>query len=298
MRFSVIIACYNAADTLGVQLEALTRQTHRGPFEVLVCDNGSTDGSREVAESYRYRLPGLRVLDASAERGAGSARNVGARASSAPWLAFCDADDEVADTWMAALARGLRRHAFVAGRFEATRLNAPSVLRSRALQQDGGLQTSPFGPDLPHAGAGNMGVHRETFLGIGGFDPSVGCLEDTDLCWRLQQSGTELVFLPEAVVHVRLRSTLRAIWAQARGYGAACALLEHRFGSGSASAAAPSRRRRPLRRMLAFARGQHSLGGLLWQLGWHAGHRSFEPGDAVTLPVAESPGLRHAGQAG
>lgn len=307
MRFSVIIACYNATSTLGRQLEALSRQSHRGPFEVLVCDNGSTDGSRELAESFRYKLPGLRVLDASARRGAGYARNVGARASTAPWLAFCDADDEVAEGWLAALATGLRRHDFVAGRFESNRLNRPSVLRSRALQQDGGLQTSPYGPGLPHAGAGNMAVHRETFLAVGGFDPGVGCLEDTDLCWRLQLAGTELVFLPEAVVHVRLRSTLRAMWAQGRSYGAASALLEHRFRNEPGLGAGNASRRRLGRRAVAFARGQRSLGGVLWQLGWHAGHRRFSPGDAVVLavpepvtgpagdPVADGSGLRHAG---
>ena len=67
-RVSVVIPCLNAAATLGAQLDALGRQTWQGDVEVLVGDNGSTDGSVELAESFRDRLPGLRVVSA-ADRG-------------------------------------------------------------------------------------------------------------------------------------------------------------------------------------------------------------------------------------
>ena len=60
---SVVIPCLNGAATLGVQLAALARQEWSEPWEVLLADNGSTDGSAELALGYRDRLPGVRVVD-------------------------------------------------------------------------------------------------------------------------------------------------------------------------------------------------------------------------------------------
>jgi GT2 family glycosyltransferase len=268
---SVVIACRNAASTLAVQLEALAAQDCPVPWDVVISDNGSTDASVAVAQGYSRRLPGLRIVDSSHRRGAGYARNVGAQATDAALLAFCDADDEVAPGWLAALVAALGSETFVAGRFESTRLNDARVLRSRSLAQHDGLQRSPFGPDLPHAGAGNLGIRRPAFFSVAGFDPTVGHLEDTDLCWRIQLTGVPLVFCPEAVVHVRLRNSLRTMWAQGRLYGAASALLERRYHR---TVTIPATTRPTAASLLSLVRAQHSLGGLLWTLGWHVGHRS------------------------
>jgi GT2 family glycosyltransferase len=279
---SVVIACRNAASTLAVQLEALAGQECPVPWNVVISDNGSTDGSVALAERYASRLPGLTIVDSSQRKGAGHARNVGAQATDAPLLVFCDADDEVAPGWLAALVAALRAEAFVAGRFESTKLNDARVLRSRSLQQDDGLQCSPFGPDLPHAGGGNLGIRRTAFLSVGGFDVEVGYLEDTDLCWRIQLSGIRLVFCDQAVVHVRLRTSLRTMWTQGRLYGAAAALLERRYQRTALLGAAPrlpdSVSRITPGSLLSLIRAQRSLGGLLWTLGWHVGHRSSSAG--------------------
>jgi glycosyltransferase involved in cell wall biosynthesis len=53
LRLSVVIPCLNAAATIGVQLEALAGQSWEGEWEVVVADNGSTDGSQAIVESYR-----------------------------------------------------------------------------------------------------------------------------------------------------------------------------------------------------------------------------------------------------
>jgi glycosyltransferase involved in cell wall biosynthesis len=275
---SVVIACRNAEATLGVQLEALAREPRHAEWDVLLCDNGSTDGTVALAESYRRLLPNLRVVTAGERPGPAHARNVGAASTDAPWLAFVDADDEIAPGWVAAMFAALDRHAFVAGSFEARRLNSAAVVRSRPLQQADGLQDSGIGPRLPHAGAGNLGIHREAFEAVGGFDADLGCLEDTDFCWRVQLSGVPLVFWRDAVVHVRLRSTIRRMWAQGRAYGAATAELERRYaavtaadlpagGSPAATPAGPAHPLSELARML-------TPGALIWRTGWHVGHRS------------------------
>jgi glycosyltransferase involved in cell wall biosynthesis len=227
-QLSVIIACRDAQDVLGVQLAALARQESPVPWEVLICDNGSTDRTVALAETWADRLP-LRVVDASGIAGAGPARNAGVQEARGQWLAFCDADDEVGEGWLVAVCTALAEHPFVAGRFEGTRLNSARTLRSRQLDQQSDLQRSSPAVGLPHAGAGNLAMHRSVFLEVGGFDPAVRYLQDTDLCWRVQLAGYPLVFVPEMEVHVRLRSTLRTMYRQGRNYGASQASLERRY---------------------------------------------------------------------
>lgn len=227
-RLSVVIACRDAQDVLGIQLAALARQECPVPWEVLICDNGSTDGTVALAQSWADRLP-LRIVDASGIAGAGPARNAGVKESRGEWIGFCDADDEVGEGWLQALCAALTDHQFVAGCFEGTRLNSPRTLRSRTLDQQDALQFSSPQVGLPHAGAGNLGIHRAVFEAVEGFDPKVRYLQDTDLCWRVQLAGHRLVFVPDLVVHVRLRSTLRGMYRQGRNYGASQASLERRY---------------------------------------------------------------------
>jgi glycosyltransferase involved in cell wall biosynthesis len=312
---SVIIACLNAEDVLNDQLTALAGQVCPVPWELLICDNGSTDGTVALAERWADRLP-LRVLDASAVHGSGPARNAGAAAASGEWLGFCDADDEVGPGWLAALCRALTDHVMVAGPFEDARLNSDRVRRSRPNSQQHGLQYLTPGIGLPHAGAGNLGIRRAVFLEVGGFDPEVRYLQDTDLCWRIQLAGHDLTFVPDMLVHVRLRSTFRGMYRQGRNFGVSQAILEHRYadtarelaagrsgaldreGPDTADAAAgtaaagtaaspgtaadaeglPDRPRTGvLRRGARLAtwvlRNRVGLGGQVWQLGWHLGHR-------------------------
>jgi hypothetical protein len=282
IRLSVIIACLDAEATIAAQLDALSAESSPVGWEVLLCDNGSTDRTLAVVETYRGRLP-LQVIDARARRGAGAARNQGAAQARGDWLAFCDADDVVGTGWVAAMAAALDAHAFVAGRFEAQLLNDRRTLRSRSLDQQDGLQHSPTGAGLPHAGAGNMGIHRELFLSVGGFDPSVPSLEDTDLSWRVQRTGVVLHYVREAVVHVRLRSSLSTMYRQGREYGSAHALLEKRYATTAQVVVDDSTHHR----QVVASTGGHgfralakawvgrrpSLGRVIWQLGWHRGYR-------------------------
>ena len=273
IRLSVLIACLNAQETLGDQLEALAGQPCPVPWELLVCDNGSTDGTAAVVERYADRLP-VRLVDAGARRGAAAARNVGARLARGEWLAFCDADDVVAEDWLATVCAALTDHRFVAGRFDGERLNTARARRSRPLDQQTGLQGGSDGT-LPHAGAGNMGIHRAVFLAVGGFDPAVPCLEDTDLCWRVQRTGVELVFVPRLVVHVRLRATWQAMYRQGVDYGRAHADLQSRHAlspSAAPDAAVAAGVIRRLRGLVAAWFGTPpSLARFVWQWGWHRG---------------------------
>jgi glycosyltransferase involved in cell wall biosynthesis len=231
VRLSIIIPCYNAATTLGEQLAALANQTWEQPWEVIVADNGSHDDSRRVAADFLIRMPHLRIVDAGARRGGAFARNEGARHARGTALAFVDADDVVAPGWVAAIGQALDRHPFVASRFDIERLNQHSWLsRTRRNPQADGLQCVSYPPYLPHAGGSGLAIERKLHEQVGGFDETLPRLMDTDYCFRVQlQCQVPLTFVPEALVYVRYRDTLRGMLRQTRERAIANVALARRY---------------------------------------------------------------------
>jgi glycosyltransferase involved in cell wall biosynthesis len=217
MQLSVVIPCLNGAGTIGVQLDALANQQWEKPWEIIVADNGSTDDSRTIVESYRDRLPNLRTVDASARRGQPYALNCGAAAATGIALAFCDADDEVAPGWVAAMGEALLNYDCVACRIDFKKLNPPwaQAIFQRHAQQHGQLLKAPFPPYLRHAGGGTLGVKKSLHEVVGGFDEALPYHHDTEFCFKVQLMGVELHYVSEAVVHVRCRDTLRGLLRQA-----------------------------------------------------------------------------------
>lgn len=222
-----MIPVRDAADVLVGQLGALAAQQVDEPWEVVVADNGSLDDLVGVVEAWRARLPRLRVVDASARAGVNHARNVGARAARGDRILFCDADDEVAPTWVADMGSALRECAAVGGRLDRRRLT-PTATRRAALEVTTDLV--PWPGFWPFASGANCGVRADVFVEMGGYDESYrGGGDDVDFSWRLRERGHELRFLGEAVVHYRERVGWRAAARQAYGYGRQDPRLYRRF---------------------------------------------------------------------
>jgi glycosyltransferase involved in cell wall biosynthesis len=274
----VVIPCRDAAAVLAEQLGALAEQTWRGPWEVLVADNGSRDETTAVVREFESRLP-LRVVDASARRGQGFARNAGAAASRGETILFCDADDVVAPEYVEAMARCLAAPgaALAAPRFDFERLNPAWIAASRENAQATGLQPYTEPPYLPHAGGSGLGVRREAHRALGGFDEGMAALEDTDYCWRAQGAGLAFRFCPDAVVHVRLRHDLGGVFRQALSYGRHNVRMYARYRDDRALAMPRLSRWRGLAKLGKLAFGLPRLasrsGRARWvsQLGWRLG---------------------------
>jgi len=223
---SVVIPVRNGAELLPVQLRALAAQEFDHPWEVVVVDNGSTDGTAEVAASFRSALPRLRIV--SHERmGRANACNYGVSIARGHKILFVDADDEVGPGYVELLARALDQHPFVASRLDPHRLNPEWIVRSMPVSQEAGFG-DPFGL-YPTPGGGTIGVRREVFEELSGFDPSMRYCEDIDFGWRAWRAGFEPYFVGEAVVFVRHRTSFRGIFRQARGYGTSGPILFRRY---------------------------------------------------------------------
>ncbi|MGO8873580.1 MAG: glycosyltransferase [Acidimicrobiales bacterium] len=219
---SVIVPVRNGMPWLEEQLRSLAGQECPEPWEVVVADNGSDDGSRELAESWAVENSRFRVVDASAIDGAPAARNVGVRATSGDLLAFCDADDIVAPGWLAACAAALQDADVVAGNFDFWSLNGTraSPATPAAIRQLG---------FLPAGLGANLAIRRPVFESVGGFNEELLLGEDIDLCWRLQLRGYRFATAPDAVVAKRERAEFKAVFQQAFAYGQCGPALYRRY---------------------------------------------------------------------
>jgi GT2 family glycosyltransferase len=173
----------------------------------------------EIVDEYQGRIPSLRVVDASKRRGAPHALNVGVRAASGENIASCDADDVVGEGYVQAISETLEKHDFVACRLEMKKLNPGWLTAGRKFPQDTEVQRYSYPPFLAHAGGGTIGVKRRLWEAVGGVDETLPYLYETDFCWKLQLAGTPLVFAPDAIIHIRLRHTLKEIYRQAHSWG-------------------------------------------------------------------------------
>ena len=217
VRISVVMPVRDGAATIGEQLAALSRQDTIDPWELVVADNGSRDRTQEVVARWRHRVPRLRCLRATDRPGAAHARNVGARAAEGRLLAFCDADDVVADGWLGGLVAALEEAELVTGPMLTATINPPRAVRWRdPLPTDAPPLSHGF---LPYALSANLGVRRDAFDGLGGFREDYPVGEDVELSWRAQLAGMRLGFAPSAGVHYRYRAELRALVRQYLGYG-------------------------------------------------------------------------------
>lgn len=274
MKLSVVIACFNGADFIANQLEALASQRYAGPWELVISDNGSTDESLAIVKTYRERIPELRIVDSSDRQSRAHARNVGVDVATGDALLFLDQDDQVASGWLAAMSKALHENDFVACRVETEKLNKPLVRKSRGCFQRRGLQKYTYPSFLPHAAGCTLGIKRSLHKEIGGLDETFFSLDDTDYCWRIQLRGTKLHFVPDAVLHYRYRKKFTDLFRQAFEYSEENVKLYKRYctlGMPMLTWRDPILRWKQLIKRLYRIRNKGDFAHCLWLLGWRSG---------------------------
>lgn len=238
-KVSVIIPAKNSAAWIGEQLESLNRQIDAPEFEVLVCDNGSTDNTIEVVSQFKANFD-LKIIDASGPSSASYARNIGATHATTDILLFCDSDDYVNDIWVRELhnAYQLSDGSLVSGAIHHNRYNSNQVLDAYGIEDDPSdlgeevvsLKAPPFAGYLPTVPGGNFAFGRSDYLSLGGMDYSYpGGAEETDFSWRAQAAGHRVVTAPRAVIHYRLKDNVTSLFRQQRIQQRARILLWTRY---------------------------------------------------------------------
>lgn len=224
---SVVIPVRNGADTIGLQLAALSAQDFADDWEVVVVDHRSTDSTRDVVEQFSGLLPGLRIVSAPEGDGVSVPRNVGLREANGTYMLVCDADDEVCRTWIRSLVTGLVDADLVAGSYGEGKFNSPEMRQLRNPRPD--RLPRPLG-FLPYAMGANFGVKVAVARDLGGWDEEFKFGgEDVDFSWRLQLAGYEIAYAADARVEYRHRAGMRALWKQFYRYGTNRPLLYRKF---------------------------------------------------------------------
>ena len=188
IRVSVIIPARNEERMIGLCLDSLTRLDYpRGTFEVILVDNGSTDRTIEVAQSFAAAL-NLVVLQKAGVH-ISALRNLAAAKARGEIFAFLDADCAVPPGWLT-LGTALRAddRAGVAG----AHYRIPRQSRWVARVWDGAAAVEKQG-DLPWVPSGDLLVRRSTFERVGGFDESLQTNEDCEFCGRVLDTGLRII---------------------------------------------------------------------------------------------------------
>lgn len=221
---SVVIPVGRADDAFDAQLRALRSQhvvgaDDLGTAELVVAANGMSAPALTAA-SAELRSPWpshwtVRVVDASDVAGPSHARNVGWRSAVHDVVLFCDADDLVEPGWLAAMRAGVAEHGICGGRLAYDALNPPVIAR-RVTASTRSLPVKFH--HLPYTPSCSLGISRALLEAVDGFDETLHCGEDIDLCWRVARAGAVVGFVPEAVLQYRLRADARGALRQAFRY--------------------------------------------------------------------------------
>ena len=217
---SIIIVNWNGLKHLPRCLEALVHQTFTD-FEILVVDNGSTDGSVDGLEQ---PWPNVEVIRLIKNIGFAAANNLGARQARGHWLALLNSDAFPEPDWLEKLLKASEKNpefSFFASR--QLQANAPHLLDGAgdalhisglAWRRYAAFPSAQFGlePEEVFSPCAAAALYsRRAFLQVGGFDEDFFSYhEDVDLGFRLRLQGFRCLYVPDAVVQHVGSATLGA----------------------------------------------------------------------------------------
>jgi glycosyltransferase involved in cell wall biosynthesis len=215
-RVSVIIPALNEEKMIGRCLSSLAGSRFiENAFEVILVDNGSTDRTLEIAQSFSnqlnltiQQLPGVSIS---------ALRNLGAATAKSEVLAFLDADCSVPANWMdnAVLHLASESAGVIGGDYD---IPEDSSWVARAWYKGG---YAPKDGEVTFVPAGNMLMRRSTFQRIGGFNEGIKTSEDCELCIRARGAGLTVQAIREmAVIHWSTPQTLLEFYRREVWHGA------------------------------------------------------------------------------
>lgn len=228
MKLSVIIATYNRKHELEELFKSLKQQTlPHDHYEVIVVDDGSTDGTDAFIEDIKVQMPFTVRYFFQQNRGPGNARNLGMQKAGGDIFIFIDSDCLTPSHYLQTV-----HDAFGADTFDAyggpdrsaetfsswdkaVNFNMTSFLTTGGIRGSAGKKLARYYPRTF-----NMGLRRSLFQRVGGFKPMYQG-EDIEFSNRMRKSGARIAYLNQAFVYHKRRSTPDAFIKQVYRMGKA-----------------------------------------------------------------------------
>ena len=217
---SVVVAAYNCEAVVGRCIEHLLALDYPG-YEIIVVDNASTDGTREVAAGY-----GVTLLDET-RRGWPAARNRAWHLSKAPLVANIDSDCFAEPTWLRELVAALLADPEAGCAVGRTKVEEGTTLAERFYAKCDPFNIEKYvhgtaraaGRQCPWGGGNNV-IRREVIEAVGGYDAvAYTSGADREFHRRFEEAtGLRTVYAPEAVIWHMARGSIRQFFVQAAKY--------------------------------------------------------------------------------
>ena len=195
MNISVVIPSFNRKNTLSRSIDSVLKQTYK-PSEIIVVDDGSTDGTRGfILSSY----PNIKYFF-QPKKGVSSARNKGILESSSEWIAFLDSDDEWMPQKLEKQKKQLEKHSgiFISHTNEIWIRNGVRVNQMKKHQKYGGYIFDKC-LDICRMSPSSVLIHKRVISDIGVFDETLQVCEDYDL-WLRITSKYSVLFEKELLI--------------------------------------------------------------------------------------------------
>lgn len=207
---SAIIPVFNGRSQLRAALDSVATQT-LPPKELIVVDDGSTDGSRHVVESFAAPFP-VHLIE-QPNQGQSAARNHGARLASGELLAFLDQDDEWRPRHLEVMAAPFGRQPDLGWIYsDFDEIDGDGFVVTRAFLREFGVRNPKstvlacVGQDLMVLPSASV-LRRSMFDQVGGFDEQLCGYEDDDLFVRCFRAGWLHRFVARPLTRFRIHSS-------------------------------------------------------------------------------------------
>jgi glycosyltransferase involved in cell wall biosynthesis len=207
-KLSVIIPCYNCAETLGEAVASLFQQEPVVPFDVTMVDDGSTDSTYAVMQDLARRHPRMRLVQHKSNRGGGAARNTGVANSSGDLLFFLDSDDVLGPNFLRNMTRFWLKQ-----KCDAVGMSTSVKFRGRNLNDVAYVTEfeAPGKPvrfesffDGPHCSLSVVFMmRRKAFDAVGGYPTEHG-FDTQGMAWRFLCGGMSAYTCPDTVYFHRV----------------------------------------------------------------------------------------------
>lgn len=204
-KASVIIVTYNHARYMR---DLLSSVIANDPLEVIVVDNGSSDGTVEIVKQF----PEVKLIKSPKNLGYGGGNNLGVRHAKGEYVVILNPDTKVEKNWLEELLKPLEKEEKLITTpkillYNGSKINTcGNIVHFTGLAFTRGFNEDPKKFETPEYLNGLSGacfaIKRDNYLEIGGFDENFfAYMEDTEFSWRAHAKGFRILYVPTSIVY-------------------------------------------------------------------------------------------------